>query len=314
MSSSFAQARPFSSPTGATLALRHQPAEGGARAVVQINHGLAEHSARYERFARALGQAGLAVYAHDHRGHGGTEAPDAPRGSFSTEGDGADKVLADVAALHDHIREEHPDLPVFIFGHSMGGLIAMNNALRHAEDLAGAAVWNANFSGGLAGRAAQAILKWERFRLGGDVPSLVLPALTFGQWAKAIPDRRTNFDWLSDIDAQVDAYIADPDCGWDASVGMWQAVFAMISAGARVGRASPAARALPFFLAGGDSDPATDGGKAVREQAARFERVGYRDVRLHVFENTRHETLNSTVAEQATQMLIDWLEARIDRA
>ncbi|MEQ8402426.1 MAG: alpha/beta hydrolase [Roseitalea porphyridii] len=314
MSSSFAQALPLPSPTGATLALRHQPAEGGAKAVVQINHGLAEHAVRYQRFALALAQAGFAVYAHDHRGHGGTGAPDAPQGSFSADRDGAGRVLADVAAVHDHIHRQHPDLPIFIFGHSMGGLIAMNFALRHAGDLAGAAVWNANFSGGLAGRAAQAILKWERFRLGGDVPSRALPALTFGQWAKAVPDRRTNFDWLSDIDAEVDAYIADPDCGWDASVGMWQAVFAMIFAGGRVDEAPNAARALPFFLAGGDSDPATDGGKAVREQAARLERAGYEDVTLHVFENTRHETLNSTVAEAATGRLIAWLEARLERA
>ena len=70
----------LASPTGAAINLYRRKAEGSARAVVQINHGLAEHAARYERFADFLGQRGFHVYAHDHRGHGYTKAPDAPPG------------------------------------------------------------------------------------------------------------------------------------------------------------------------------------------------------------------------------------------
>ena len=309
----FAHRFALASPTGATLNVYHQPAEGAARAVLQINHGLAEHAARYARFAQALGAAGIAVYAQDHRGHGATTAPDAPPRSFANGGGGAGKALDDVAAVHAHIRETHSGLPVFIFGHSMGGLIAMNHALRRPAHLAGAAVWNANFSGGLAGRAAQAILTWERFRLGSDVPSRLLPALTFAQWARSMPGRRTDFDWLSDIETQVDAYIADPLCGWDASVGLWRDVFAMIFAGARVADAPPAARALPFHLVGGGADPATGGGKAVRAQADRLRRAGYCDVTVAIHAGTRHETLNGSAAGEATASLTAWLEARLER-
>lgn len=312
--SSFAAPLSLSSPTGATVNLRHQPADGTARAALHINHGLAEHSARYQRFAQALGRAGIAVYAHDHRGHGATTATDAPPRVFSLNGDGMALVLADVEAVHAHIRAAHPSLPVFLFGHSMGGLVAMNYALRNPQGLAGAAIWNANFSGGIAGRAAQAILGWERFRLGSDVPSRLLPKLTFAQWAKSVPDRRTDFDWLSDIEAEVDAYVADPLCGWDASVGMWRDVFAMIFAGAKVNEAPQNTKALPFHLVGGGQDPATDGGKAVQEQADRLRKAGFADVTLAVYEQTRHETLNSSIADEATRSLIAWLEARLEHA
>ena len=311
MSETFADHFKLASPSGAKLNVLHEPTLGESRAIVHINHGLAEHAARYAGFAQALGEAGMAVYAHDHRGHGQTIAPDAPSRIFATGGNGIDALMTDIAALHTHIRDQHAGLPIFIFGHSMGGLISMHYALRHPESLSGAAVWNANFTGGLASRAAQAILRWERFRLGSDVPSRRLPALTFGQWAKSVKGRRTEFDWLSDIPAEVDAYIADPLCGWDASVGMWQDVFAMIFAGGEIASASPTARDLPFHLVGGERDPATDFGEAVTRQADRLRKAGFEDVTLTLYPDTRHETLNSSTAERATADLLAWLDARI---
>ena len=212
------------SPTGATLRLFVKHARGTGRGVIQINHGLAEHAARYARFAEIMSAIGFHVYAHDHRGHGATTAPDAPLGTFGSP-DGSAKVIADVAAIHDLIAVEHPGLPVIVFGHSMGGLIALNFVLRHSARVQAAAIWNANFSAGFAGRLAQAILAYERFRLGSDMPSRMLPRLTFQAWAKQIPDRRTAFDWLSRDAAEVDKYVADPLCGWDASVSMWRDVF-----------------------------------------------------------------------------------------
>lgn len=314
MAASFSETFTIATPTGAALHVHHQPAAGPLRAVLHVNHGLAEHSGRYARFGQALSKAGISVYAHDHRGHGQTTAPDAQLRSFATGGNGFDALMVDIGALHASIQERDPGAPLFVFGHSMGGLIAMNYALRHPDQLAGAAVWNANFSGGIAGRAAQALLKWERFRLGSDMPSRILPTLTFGQWAKSVQNRRTDFDWLSDIDAQVDAYIADPLCGWDASVGMWQDVFSMIFAGGDVGGASSTAKALPFHLVGGGQDPATDNGKAVRAQAERMQKAGFVDVAVTIYPDTRHETLNSTTEQQATAELLLWLEALIEKA
>lgn len=294
------------SPSGASLATRHWSPDEAPRAIVHINHGLAEHAARYDRFAKRLTAQGFAVFAHDHRGHGDTRAPDAPHGVFSLDGDGPALVMADCAAVQDHARALYPDCPLIMFGHSMGGLITMNYALAHADRLAGAAVWNANFSGGLAGRAAQLLLKWERFRLGSDVPSRLMPKLTFQTWAKAIRPWRTDYDWLSHIEEEVDAYIADPDCGWDASVSMWLDVFDMIYGGAAVSQASGAAKALPVMLVGGGEDPATDMAKATRDQAQRLTAAGFSKVYCHIFETARHETLNDLKRDEATGLLIEW--------
>lgn len=288
---SFDEQRKLTSPTGAVLNLYSRDAGPAARGVIQVSHGLAEHAARYGRFAEAMAGRGFHVYAHDHRGHGHTTAPDAPAGMFATR-DGAAKVIADVGAVHDLIAAEHPGLPVVLFGHSMGGLIALNFLLRHPGRLKAAAVWNANFSAGAPGRAAKAILAWERFRLGSDVPSRLLPKLTFGAWAKQIKDSRTAFDWLSRDRAEVDKYVADPLCGWNASVSMWSDLFGFIFFGADDRNFAAVPKSLPINLVGGEKDPATDGGKAVTALSERMRQMGFSNLATRVYAETRHESLN----------------------
>jgi alpha-beta hydrolase superfamily lysophospholipase len=301
----FDESRTLATPTGAALHLLVRRADAPARGVVHICHGLAEHAARYARFADALAAAGFHTYAHDHRGHGRTIAPDAPRGRFAASG-GVEKVLGDIEAVHGLIATEHPDLPLIIFGHSMGGIVSLNSVLRRSNHLAGAAIWNANFSPGLMGRLGQAILAWEKFRLGSDVPSRLLPKLTFQDWGRKIPDSRTAADWLSRDRAEVDKYVADPLCGWDASVAMWQDIFQMVVSGADDRNFSSARLDLPFHLAGGGADPSTVGGKAVEELAGRMRRMGFSKVICRVWPQTRHEGLNEVNRDEITADFIEW--------
>jgi alpha-beta hydrolase superfamily lysophospholipase len=303
----------LSSPTSAELALRYAAAAGAARAVIQINHGLAEHAARYARFMSALSQAGFHAYAHDHRGHGLTTAPDGAPRVFARD-NGAAKVIADVEAVHALIAARHPGLPVITFGHSMGGLIALNHAIAHPARAAGVAVWNANFSAGLLGRLGQAILAYEAFRLGHDVPSRVLPKLTFQAWAKSVKDRRTAFDWLSRDPAEVDAYINDPLCGWDASVSMWRDVFRLVFNDADDAKLGALARSLPLNIRGGGRDPATDFAKATRDLERRCKALGFNDVTLEIDPDGRHESLNDTGKDGVTAAFIAWAARVADGA
>jgi alpha-beta hydrolase superfamily lysophospholipase len=297
----------LASPTGALLNLYGKPAKGAGRAVVQINHGLAEHAQRYARFADFLSERGFHVYAHDHRGHGFTTAPDAPTGRFADTG-GDEKVIADVAAVHDWIAREHPGLPVILFGHSMGGLIALRFLLSHSKRVHAAAIWNANFSAGLAGRTALLILAWERFRLGSDVPSRLLPKLTFEAWGKAVPNNKTPFDWLSRDAAEVEKYCADPLCGFNASVSLWRDVFALIFAGADNRNFSDIRRELPILLVGGKKDPATNNGKAVEHLATRMRRMGFSNLVSRIYAETRHESLNEVNRDTIMEDFVGWAD------
>ncbi|MBZ9819172.1 alpha/beta fold hydrolase [Mesorhizobium sp. CA4] len=298
----------LASPTGAELNLHVKHAEVKPRAVVQINHGLAEHAARYARFADFLSGRGFHFYAHDHRGHGATKAADAPLGKFA-DSDGIAKVIADVDAVHDLIAAEHPGLPVIAFGHSLGASVALNFVLRHSERVHAAAIWNGNFSQGLLGQLALIILGWERMRLGSDVPSRLLPKLTFQAWGKAVPDHRTLFDWLSRDSAEVDKYIADPLCGWDASISMWRDAVKMAQHAGKDSSFAGVRRDLPFNLVGGEKDPASDYGKAVNHLARRMRAMGFSNLVSKVYPETRHESLNEINRDAVMNDFAAWADS-----
>ncbi|MEK1853886.1 MAG: alpha/beta hydrolase [Phyllobacterium sp.] len=297
---------------GATLALRFSPAVWTARAIVQINHGVSEHSLRYNRFAQFLNGQGFHVYAHDHRGHGLTKAPGAPAGRFAQAG-GPRHVLDDMDAINDLARNRHPGLPLIMFGHSMGGLVALNYVLKHPDKVDAAAIWNANFSAGFLGRLAQAILRAERMFLGSDVPSMVLPKLTFQDWGRSINNARTASDWLSRDPDEVDAYLADPLSGWNPTVSMWRDIFDFIFTGSDDTLLAKVRRDLPFNLVGGAEDPATAKGKAVKDLENRMRKLGFTHVTTTIYPDTRHEGLNEINREVITQDFAKWAARTIEQ-
>ena len=301
----FADKQRLNSSTGAKIAYHHVPAAAEARGILLISHGLAEHSRRYEAFADAMASQGFHVYAHDHRGHGETIAHDAPIGRFARRG-GVEMVIADVLAMRELAASAHPGLPVILFGHSMGGLISLNTVVTYPDKFDAVAVWNANFNPGLAGRAAQLILKTERMFKGSDVPSGPLPKLTFGIWGKSIENYRTDFDWLSRIPEQVDKYIADPLCGFDASVSLWLDLFELTFRAPQKTYLDRLRRNIPIHLVGGGEDPATDNAKAISWLANHLKRAGFSHITTEIYPNMRHETLNDIGADEATARFADW--------
>ena len=301
----FADKQRLNSLTGAKIAYHHLPAAAEARGILLISHGLAEHSRRYEAFADAMASQGFHVYAHDHRGHGETIAHDAPIGRFARR-DGVELVIADVLAMCELAASAHPGLPVILFGHSMGGLISLNTVVTYPDKFDAVAVWNANFNPGLAGRAAQLILKTERMFKGSDVPSGPLPKLTFGIWGKSIENYRTDFDWLSRIPEQVDKYIADPLCGFDASVSLWLDLFELTFRAPQKTYLDRLRRNIPIHLVGGGEDPATDNAKAISWLANHLKRAGFSHITTEIYPNMRHETLNDIGADEATARFADW--------
>ena len=301
----FADKQRLNSSTGAKIAYHHVPAAAEARGILLISHGLAEHSRRYEAFADAMASQGFHVYAHDHRGHGETIAHDAPIGRFARR-DGVELVIADVLAMRELAASAHPGLPVILFGHSMGGLISLNTVVTYPDKFDAVAVWNANFNPGLAGRAAQLILKTERMFKGSDVPSGPLPKLTFGIWGKSIENYRTDFDWLSRIPEQVDKYIADPLCGFDASVSLWLDLFELTFRAPQKTYLDRLRRNIPIHLVGGGEDPATDNAKAISWLANHLKRFFNDTATTEIYTNMRHETLNDIGADEATARFADW--------
>jgi len=298
----------LASPTGADLCVYTREADGAARGIVHINHGLAERAARYARFANYLASRGYHVIAHDHRGHGLTTAPDGAPRRFA-DADGWNKVMGDVKAVEDEAKRRWPGLPLVVFGHSMGSVIAVNHALREPDSLAGLAAWNGNMAlGGL--KSVMRFVLWCEALAGGPfTPSTTIDKLTFKAWNKRFPEGRTDADWLSSDPAEVDAYVADELCGWPSSVSLWRDFLDGVAHAEDDGNLQNLPRDLPVHLIGGSLDPATEGGKTVRHLGARMERLGMTHVTLKVLEGYRHETVNEAGRDAAMADFADWLDS-----
>ncbi|MEL7273615.1 MAG: alpha/beta hydrolase [Pseudomonadota bacterium] len=297
-------------PDGAKLALYQMPAKGEAKAIVQINHGMAEHAGRYARFAQALTQSGYHVIAHDHRGHGKTNAPGAALGHFGPRGSWQ-TVLEDVAAVRLYAQDIWGTLPVIIFGHSMGSIIAFNTILHEPNAYAAAALWNSGVENGPLATVFRAILKTQRFFLGSDVPSTLARKLTFDTWNKAFAPNRTDFDWLSRDEAEVDKYITDPLCGFPVTIGLWLEVLTGIARASADKTLAHLPKSMPIHLLAGEDDPCSENGKAVENIAKRMESVGMTTVDYTLLLNTRHESLNEVNRDEVTTNFITLLDSHI---
>jgi alpha-beta hydrolase superfamily lysophospholipase len=277
----------YPSADGTPVTAYRWDAGGPPRAVVQVTHGMGEHARRYDHVALTLTQAGYVVYAQDHRGHGASVGSGSP-GVIGADGWLA--LVADIGGLTAVARAEHPGLPVILLAHSMGSFAAQQYLLDHSGD-ADAVI--------LTGTAALDLLE----------PALDLdqPLDLTGFNAPFAP-ARTDFDWLSRDDAVVDAYIADPLCGFglDPAAGKQMFVSARrVGDPAAVGAIRPD---LPVYIAAGEMDPVNGGLALLTPLAERLAAAGLRDVTVVTYPGARHEILNETNHDEVINAMITWID------
>ncbi len=264
--------------------------EGAPRAVVQIAHGMAEHGARYARFAKALCAAGYAVYANDHRGHGKT-ATSETLGDFGTAG--WNGLVADVVQLTEQIRSDLPGKPVVLFGHSMGSFAAQQYVLENSGLIEGLILSGSSAVDQLAALAAS----------GADV--------SFNAFNEPFAPARTDFDWLSRDPKEVDAYVEDPLCGFQVAD---ESMMGLMMAGERLGSAEAIGgirKDLPVFVFSGSLDP-VHGGKALLDMVVqRYRDAGISNLDFKYYEDGRHEMLNETNRDAVTADVLAWLDKQI---
>ena len=165
-------------------------------------------------------------------------------GHFADQG-GWGKVVGDLASLNHHIRQQHPELPIFLLGHSMGSYISMAYLLHHSCSLQGAILSGSNYQPQALYRIARLIARFERWRQGPLGKSALIDFLSFGSFNKAFKPNRTAFDWLSRDPQEVDRYVADPLCGFRCSNQLWMDLLgglADITRPPTCGRSMPACR------------------------------------------------------------------------
>jgi len=278
------------------------------RGAVQIAHGAAEHALRYERFAEFLAQAGFVVFANDHRGHWKTA------GSLDKAGicgeDGWNGIVKDAKQLSDLIKARYPEAPFFLFGHSMGSMIAQDYIQRWGDQLDGVILSGSAAS--LGDDIGQTVAYAEQLvqTQGADQPSALFGQM-FAGFNEPFEPAKTGFEWLSrDID-EVQKYVVDPWCGFPFTNGM---TYEFLKGGMHMWTAENEARVpndLPMLVFSGAMDPVGGNTLGVKDLVNRYAENGLESITLKFYEGARHEMLNETNRDEVHQDVLDWLEAHL---
>jgi alpha-beta hydrolase superfamily lysophospholipase len=262
------------------------------RAIVVVAHGMGEHARRYPPALVMLLESGIDLYGIDHRGHGTTLALSgrAP-GDFGPGGFSA--VVDDLASLVNRAKLENPGLPLLLLGHSMGSFISQAYALDHSVLIDGLV---------LAGTSAVDAIAEAAQR-----ESNLAVALN-----RAFKPARTSFDWLSSNEAEVDAYIADPLCGFSLTP---ESMISLLSHGTRLADSDALAairKELPLYILAGECDPLVSDIGNLDRLIERYRAAGLRPA-LARYPQGRHEILNETNRSEVVQNLLNWLNQVIDQ-
>ncbi len=299
---------PSHSGVGEIQAVSLAPQNGEIKGVVQLSHGMAEHAARYRRFAEYLCANGFAVFFHDHIGHGVSVASPELLGYFG-DANGETHFVEDLKTVTDWCKREYPDLPLFLLGHGMGSLIARKYTAQYGENLRGAiysGTSGANPALGVGLLLCNLLIKVK----GPRHRSAMLDKIAFGAYNKKT-EKRTPCDWASRDEAEVDKFIADPLCGYKYTVSGLKALFLTVREISKDSwyRAVPAD--LPILLISGTMDPIGNYGKGVKEVFERLESTNHRRVQMKLYKDARHEILNEINRDEVFADILSFLCANL---
>lgn len=277
-----------------------------AKAYLHICHGMAEHIDRYLNFAEEMASNGLNVFYHNHRGHGENEI----LGHYD-DNEGWLKTIQDICCVQDEIIKDK-SLPLFLLGHSMGSFIAQGFSIRHGDRLSGLILSGTNYQHPFMYYAGRLVASIEKKRIGASTPSKTMDTLSFASFNNHFKPARTDFDWLSRDEQEVDRYINDPLCGFPCSPETWIQLLSGLIEISNKNNLAQVPHKLPIYLFGGDKDPVGRLGKGIPALAQKLRQTGHDNVTTKLYKDGRHEMLNETCKEQVYNDINTWIHQQLD--
>ena len=266
--------------------------EGSLKAVVQINHGLAEHSYRYVDFATFLCNKGFAVYLHDHPGHGKSVNERIPAGHLPWIG-GWDLMLDVIHSINKTIRKKHPQVPVFIMGHSMGSLLSRYYNAAFPMYFKGMLLSGTTEPDTAKLRSLLSFIRINRIFRKQTYFHKILNGFFYKNYNSALKNSRTNLDWLSTNPLEVDKYINDPLCGFPLTLGFFKNLAQGSLQMIKTEKKLRFRKNFSTLIISGKDDPVGNFGKDPKLVEKKYVNQGFYRTKLILLEG-RHELLNET--------------------
>ena len=280
--------------------------DGEVKAVLQIVHGIAEHSRRYDEFASFLNDHGILVVSEDHMGHGKSWHNDGIKGYFHG---GWFSAVEDTYTLMQETMKAHPSVPYILFGHSMGSFMARTLLAKYPDSGIAAAIicgtaWQPNALLRIAIPLGRAFCK-----NGGDKkPCPALQKLMFGSYNARVEHPRTVCDWLSRDPAVVDLYMQDSECGFVATAGLYADMLVGIDYIQKDSTLAAMNKDVPVLFVAGREDPVGSYGKGVTRAAQAFGDAGVKKMSVKLYSLCRHEILNEINRKDVYADILEWIQ------
>ena len=294
-------------------AIRWEP-EGEPKAILQIIHGMVEFIDRYDDFARYLTEHGYMVVGDDHLGHGESVQSDEYHGFFGRNGNAW--VIADIHQLRLMMREEFPDVPYLMLGHSMGSFLIRQYITekdgRYADDLKGVVVMGTAWQPAPVLAAGKMIAKVLGTDKVGKRAKLI-DVMSFGSYLKKIPEARTISDWLTKDEKIVDWYRSQPWCTFHFTPNGYYHMFSGMQKAHDIRRMKNLPEGLPILFTSGAEDPVGAWGEGVRKAYMIYSENTSCEVSIRLYDNDRHEILNETDRDIVYADLLDFFEYCLEK-
>lgn len=297
----------FQAQDGTSVFYRRFLPESAPKAILQIFHGMAEHSARYANFAEFLTRNGIAVYICDHRGHGKTIADYNDYGVWPHK-DEWWRMIDDQKQLKDIASEENPDVPYFVMGHSMGSFLARTFITKFSTELSGVII-----SG--TGTNPTSVVKFGKFIAdiactfeGVRSKASMLDKLSFGAYNKGFS---APYQWLSRDYNEVLKYRNDKYCGGLFSNSFYRAFFSGLIYMNKVSSGEHINKNLKMLFVSGDEDPVGNMGRGVEQAVEYYEKLNISNIKLKLYSGARHEILNEINRDEVFEDLVTWINASL---
>lgn len=267
------------------------------RGVVQICHGLGEHSLRYEPFAKFLNANGYIAFADDHRAHGVTD-----NGSGDCEGEPAVDTVQDLLFFSRWLHEQYPHLPLIFFGHSYGSSLA-HRFIQFESPICACVMTGVNMMPHGMLKAMAAIMGFAAKLTPGKLLSMSSDSMN-----KRFPDREVPHAWLTrDLEIRKQ-YEADPYCGTPSSLRFNYSMSKMMAQATDPENLKKVPDDLPIAMFCGEEDSAGSFGKGPAAALAQYQKYG-KNIRLKMYPGARHEVLNETNKDEVYADILAFLNS-----
>ena len=282
------------------------PKNAEIKGVVQLSHGMKDHTARYEVLADHLTKNGYVFAGNDHIGHG-ESAPSDDLFGFFDEKDGAELLLKDLHAMNRILRNTFPGIKPVLLGHSMGSFLSRLYAVKYPHTISGHVIHGTGGPMGIILPFGKGVVSAISLFKGKMHRSKLVASMAFMGYNSKFPKEEGSSAWLTRDVARVSGEDRNKYTTFTFTLAAYRDLFNMVGRSNSKKWFDSYPRELPTLVMSGDMDPVGNYGSGPKYVYKHLLMRGVNDVGIKLYSGARHELFNETCKEEVFDDLTAWL-------